>query len=79
MNITTIYSHVFCYIHTVFITWKYCVLWGRLHFATYMCYINNKFIFYANIPSSNYSQFTVKIMFENSVTGYMTLLCMSIT
>ena len=44
-----------------------------------MCNINYKFIYYANLPFSYYSQFTVIIFFDNSVTGYITLLCITIT
>ena len=61
---------IYIYIH---------VQWGRLHFATFMCNINYKFIYYANLPFSYYSQFTVIIFFDNCVTGYITLLCMTIT
>ena len=57
----------------------YSAPWGRLHFSTFMCYINYKFICYANIPSSYYCQFAVKINFENSVTAYIILLCTTIT
>ena len=31
------------------------------------------------IPSNYYSQFTVKIIFANSITGYITSLCITIT
>ena len=34
--------------------------------------INYKFIYYSNLPFSYYSQFTVIIFFDNSVTGYIT-------
>ena len=40
---------------------------------------NYKFIYYSNLPFSYYSQFTVIIFFDNSVTGYITLLCITIT
>ena len=43
-----------------------------------MCNINYKFIYYSNLPFSYYSQFTVIIFLENSVTGYITLLCITI-
>ena len=33
---------------------------------------------HAIFRSSDYSQFAVKIIFENSVTGYTTLLCITI-
>ena len=52
---------------------------GILHFATFMCNINYKFIYYANPPFSYYSQFTVIIFFDHCVTGYITILCMTIT
>ena len=44
-----------------------------------MCNINYKFIYYANQPFSYFSQLTVIIIFDNSVTGYTTLLCITIT
>ena len=78
-DITTIYSHIFCYILTAFIFSQYSVQWVRLHFATFMCNINYKFIYYSNLPFSYYSQFTDIILFDNSVTGYITLLCITIT
>ena len=78
-DFTTIYSHIFSYILTAFIISQYSVQWGRLHFATFMCNINYKLIYYANLPFSNYSEFTVIIFFHNSVTGYITLLCITIT
>ena len=62
-DIRTIYSHIFCYILTAFIISQYSVQWGRLHFATFMCNINYKFIYYANLPFSYYSEFTVIIIF----------------
>ena len=76
---TTIYSHIFSYILTAFIISQYSVQWVRLQFATFMCNINYKFIYYSNLPFSYYSQFTVIIFFDNSVTGYITLLCITIT
>ena len=78
-DITTIYYHILSYILTAFIISEYSVQWIRSHFATYMCIINYKFIYYANLPFSYYSQFTVMIFFDNGVTGYITLLCMTIT
>ena len=72
----------YVYLLSYFYLCTYCfnsVLWGRLHFATYVCYINYKSICYAHFPILYYSQFTVKIIFENSVTGYIPLLCMTIT
>ena len=56
-----------------------CVQCVILHFATFMCNINYKFIYYSNLPFSYYSQFTVIIFFDNSVTGYITLLRITIT
>ena len=76
--ITTIYSHIFCYILTAYIISQYSVQLGRLHIATFMCNINYKFIYYANLPFTYYSQFTVIIFFDNSVAGYIALLCISI-
>ena len=69
----------FLYILTAFIILQYSVQWVRLHIATFMCNINYKFIYYYNLPFSYYSQFTVIIFFDNSVTGYITLLCITIT
>ena len=44
--------------------------------------MNYKFIYYANLPFSYYSQFTVIIIFDNSDnsdnSGYITLLCITI-
>ena len=71
--------YIFCYILTAFIISQYSVQWVRLHFATFMCNINYKFIYYSNLPFSYYSQFTVIIFFDNSVTGYITILCITIT
>ena len=68
----------FCYILTAFIISQYSVQWGRLHFATFMCNINYKFIYYANLSFSYYSQFTVILFFDKSVAGYIALLCISI-
>ena len=79
LEFTTIYSHIFSYILTAFIISQYSVHWGRLHFATFMCNIIYKFIYHANLLFSYYSQFTVIIFFDNGVTGYITLLCMTIT
>ena len=73
-----IYSHIFSYILTAFIISQYSVQWGRLHLATFMCNINYKFIYYANLPFRYYSQFTVIIFLDNSVAGYIALLCISI-
>ena len=78
-DITTIYSHIVSYIITAFIISQYSVQCVRLHFATFMCNINYKFIYYSNLPFSYYSQFTVIIFVDNSVTGYITLLCITIT
>ena len=36
------------------------------------------YIYYANLPFSYYSQFTVIIFIDNSVAGYIALLCTSI-
>ena len=55
------------------------VITRYMHFATYMCYVNYKSMCHAKFPRSYYSQFAVKIIFENSVTGYITLLCIAIT
>ena len=68
-DITTIYSHIIGNVFTAFIISQYSFQWGRLHFATFMCNINYKFIYYANLPFSYYSQFTVMIFFDRSVTG----------
>ena len=78
-DIATIYSHIFFYILTAFIISQYSVQWVRQHFATFMCNINYKFIYYFNLPFSYYSQFTVIIFFYISVTGYIRLLCITIT
>ena len=78
-DITSIYSHIFSYILTAFIISQYSVQCVRLHFATFMCNINYKFIYYSNLPFSYNSQFIVIIFFDNSVTGYITLLCITIT
>ena len=72
LSYSSLYSYCFYYL-TIFSSI------GRLHFATFMCNINYKFIYYANFPFSYYSQFTVIIIFDNSVTGYITLLCITIT
>ena len=45
----------------------------------FMCNINYKFIYYAYLLFSYYSQFIVIIIFDNGVTGYITLLCITIT
>ena len=71
--------YIFSYVLTAFIISQYSVQWVRLHFATFMCNINYKFIYYYNVPFSYYSQFTVIILFDNGVTGYITLLCITIT
>ena len=84
-NVKSVIGHyvfLFCYfsyILTAFIISLCSVQWGRLHFATFMCNINYKFMYYANLPFSYYSQFTVIIFFDNSVTGYIALLCITIT
>ena len=53
-----------------------------------MCYITLRYFYvqyklqvynYYNLPFSYYSQFIVRIFFDNSVTGYITLLCITIT
>ena len=69
----------FSYILTAFIISQYSVQCVRLHFATFMCNLNYKFIYYSNLPFSYYSQFTVIIFLDNGVTGYITLLCITIT
>ena len=43
------YFFYFFYILTAFIISQYSAQWGRLHFATFMCNINYKFIYYANL------------------------------
>ena len=45
----------------------------------YYKYVNYKFTYYSNLPFSYYSQFTVIIFIDNRVTGYITLLCITIT
>ena len=52
-------------------------LWN-INPKSFMCNINYKFIYYANLPFSYYSQFTVIIFFDNSVAGDIALLCISI-
>ena len=83
-NVKSVIGH-YNYLFSYFLLYSYCfiisqysVQWGRLHFATFMCNINYKFIYYANLPFSYYSQFTVIIFFDNSVAGYIALLCISI-
>ena len=44
-----------------------------------MCYVSYKFLCNAIFSSYYYSLFAVKIIFENGVTGYITLLCTTIT
>ena len=78
-DITNFYSHIFSYIPTDFIITRYTVQWGRSYFATFMCNINYKVIHYANHPFFYYSHFTVIISFDNRGTGYITLLCITIT
>ena len=73
-DIATIYSHIFSCILTTFFISQYSVQWRRLHFATFMCNINYKYIYYSNLPFSNYSQFTDIMIFDNCVTGYITLI-----
>ena len=70
-GLTTNYSHIFSYFVSVFLLLNYFPFYERLHFATYMCYINYKFICYAHFCSSYYSQLTCKIGFEHSVIGYI--------
>ena len=78
-DITTIYSHIFSSGLAAFIISQYSVQWGRLHFATFMCNINYKIIYYAILPFSYYSQFTVIFFSDKSVAGYIALLCISIS
>ena len=75
------YDYSFSYFFNIliaFIISQQSFQWGRLHFATFMCNINYKFIYYANLPFSYYSQFTVIIFFDNCVAGYIALLCILI-
>ena len=73
-----IYIYIYIILYYIYIISQYSVQCGRLHFATFICNINYKFIYYANLPYSYYSQFTVIIFFDNSVAGYIALLCISI-
>ena len=74
------------YLFSYFLLYSYCFYYFTI--ISSMCYItlryfyvhiNYKFIYYSNLPFSYYSQFTVIIFFHNSVTGYITLLCITIT
>ena len=67
--------------HNAVIKNKACIVKDAIYMCVCICvyiYIY-KFIYYSNLPFSYYSQFTVIIFFDNSVTGYITLLCITIT
>ena len=49
----------------------------HVYIYIYKSYNNTSYIF-ANLPYSYYSQYSVKIFFDNSVAGYIALLCISI-
>ena len=69
-------SHIFIYFVSLLLH-NYIIFYVRVHFATYMCYINYIFMSYAHFAYSYYSQFSGKINFMHYVIGYIALLCIT--
>ena len=83
-NVKSVIGH-YDYLFSYFLLYSYCFYYFTIFSSMWQIalryfYVQYKLqvIYYANLPYSYYSQYTVIIFFDNSVAGYIALLCISI-
>ena len=83
-NVKSVIGH-YDYFFSYFLLYSYCFYYFTIFSSMWQIalryfYVQYKLqvIYYANLPYSYYSQYTVIIFSDNSVAGYIALLCISI-